>query len=188
MTVERYPRRHFLGAMGALAAVSALPGPAWGYPPVGDGSPLPDITLSWLDGRSFRLAQEVSGKVVLINFWATWCGPCLMELPALDGLHRKLKGNPKVELLAVNVDQGLGMSMLNQFWSRYKLDLPSAYDPAGLASRVFRLSALPMSFVVDVGGDVRYAITGSRNWESEQWVRGLESMAAEDPTAVPTAG
>ncbi len=172
-------RREILTGLSAIGAMAALPRLATAGATVREGAQLPDCKLTWLDGDAFELKQAVQGKVVLINFWATWCGPCLQELPALDSLHRKLAHNKQAEVLAINVDQGLGLSFLRDFWQRYKLELPLAIDLAGRASALFRLSVLPMSYVIARDGTVRYALSGARNWQSDQWVRGLEGMAAE---------
>jgi thiol-disulfide isomerase/thioredoxin len=170
-----------MGAMGALAALSpvALSPVALASGGLREGSTLPDLKLSKLDGGAVSVSDAIRGRVALINFWATWCGPCMQELPALDSLHRKLQDNSDVLVLAVNVDQGLGLSFLSEFWRRYRLELPLYVDAAGRASSVYRLAVLPMTYIVDRGGIVRHALSGSRNWQSEQWVRGLEGMAAE---------
>ncbi len=172
-------RRTLLTGLGALSVVAALPAVPQAKAAVREGGPLPDVKLTWLAGQGFNLSDAVKDKVVLLNFWATWCGPCLQELPALDSLHRKLAAKKDVDVLAINVDQGMGLSFLREFWGRYKLELPLAVDASGRASSTFRLSVLPMSYVVAKDGNVRYALAGARNWQSDQWVRGLESLAAE---------
>jgi len=172
-------RRQLLGSLGALGAVGLLPSMAWAAGGLREGSALPATKLAELDGGAVDLTKVVAGKVALLNFWATWCGPCLQELPALDSLHRKLEDTPDVLVLAINVDQGLGLSFLADFWRRYRLDLPLYVDASGMASRTYRLSVLPMTYIVDRKGIVRHALAGSRNWQSDQWVRGLKSMADE---------
>jgi thiol-disulfide isomerase/thioredoxin len=172
-------RRQVLGSLGAVGAVAALPEIAWASGGLREGATLPDLKLTTLDGSAVPLGDTIRGKVALLNFWATWCGPCLQELPALDGLHRKLSKNPDVKVLAINVDQGLGLSFLSEFWKRYRFDLPLLVDASGRASSTYRLSVLPMTYIVDQKGVVRHALAGARNWGSEQWARGLEGMAAE---------
>lgn len=177
--MKQTTRRQLLGSLGALGALAALPPVAMAASGLREGSDLPDLKLSKLDGGSVSLSGAIRGRVALLNFWATWCGPCMQELPALDALHRKLVANPDVLVLAINVDQGVGLSFLSEFWSRYRLELPLYVDAAGRASSVYRLAVLPMTYIVDRGGIVRHALSGSRNWQSDQWVRGLEGMASE---------
>jgi thiol-disulfide isomerase/thioredoxin len=172
-------RRQVIGSLGALGALAAFPRLAWGSGGLREGSALPDAKLRTVDGKSVGILEAIAGRVALVNFWATWCGPCLQELPALDSLHRKLSSNPDVLVLAVNVDQGLGLSFLAEFWKRYRLDLPLMVDLSGQASSRYRLAVLPMTYIVDREGTIRHALAGSRNWQSDQWVRGLEGMAAE---------
>jgi len=172
-------RRQLLTSMGALGALVALPGPAFASGGLREGSTLPALKLAKLDGGSIDLTEAIRGQVALLNFWATWCGPCLQELPALDSLHRKLAETPGIQVLAINVDQGMGLDFLSQFWKRYRLNLPLYVDSAGRASRIYRLSVLPMTYIVDGTGTIRHALAGSRNWQSDQWVRGLQGLAAE---------
>lgn len=174
-----HTRRSLLTSLGAMGALAALPSAAWAAGGLREGALLPDVKLSKLDGSSVGLASTIKGRVALVNFWATWCGPCMQELPALDALHRKLVANPDVLVMAVNVDQGIGLSFLADFWGRYRLDLPLYVDSAGRASSTYRLAVLPMTYIVDRGGIVRHALAGSRNWQSDQWARGLEGMATE---------
>lgn len=172
-------RREFTTSMLSFGALAALPSVASAGGGLREGSKLPALKVSSPDGGAVSLSSLIEGKVALINFWATWCGPCMQELPALDGLHRKLADKGDILVLAVNVDQGMGLSFLAEFWRRYRFELPLLVDTAGLASQTFRLAVLPMTYIVDRQGVVRYALEGSRNWQSDQWVRGLEGMAAE---------
>jgi thiol-disulfide isomerase/thioredoxin len=172
-------RRQILASLGALSALALTPSMALAAGGLREGSMLPPLRLSTLDGKTVELPGAIKGRVALLNFWATWCGPCIQELPALDSLHRKLADNDGVVVQAINVDQGVGLSFLSDFWLRYQLALPLLVDAAGNASRSYRLSVLPMSYIVDRNGQIRYALQGARNWGSDQWVRGLAGMAAE---------
>lgn len=144
-----------------------------------DGSATPEVELTRLDGTRFSLTKLLEGKAGLLSFWATWCGPCMMELPSLDRLHARLAGEAGIEVLAVNVDQGLDASALAGFWKRQGYTLPVALDASGRAGALFGVSMLPMAFLISNQGKVRYTLPGARSWESEQWVRGLQAMARE---------
>jgi thiol-disulfide isomerase/thioredoxin len=69
---------------------------------------LPDVAIRRVDGSTLRLG-EYRSRVLLINFWASWCGPCMQELPQLESLHRKLRGEAGIALLAVNVEEGVSV-------------------------------------------------------------------------------
>lgn len=172
-------RRHLLSGLGAAVSLAAVSPVAFAAG-LADGSPLPVVELMRLDGSHFQLAKLLDGKVGLLSFWATWCGPCMMELPSLDRLHAKLASEPGIEVLAVNVDQGAGTAVLSSYWKRQGFSLPLALDATGQASTLFGVRMLPMSFLISKQGKVRYSLPGARSWESDQWVRGLQAMARED--------
>ena len=176
-------RRQILSGLSATVATALLPGAAFGYGSLAEGSRLPAVRLSRSDGSGFELSQELAGKVGLISFWALWCGACLSELPSLDRLHQRLAQDPGIRLLAINVDQGVGLGVLRDFWKRGGFKMPLAIDASGSASALFRVSVLPMAFIVAADGTIRYALPGARTWDSEQWARGLQSMVAEGKAA-----
>ena len=94
---------------------------------------------------------EMEGKVVLLNFWATWCRPCVAELPLLDALHDRLEQEEAI-VLAVNVDRHDARA--RAFLRHKLLDLPVVYDPRGEIARDFAPGAMPTSFLVDATGAV----------------------------------
>jgi len=155
-----------------------LPLPAHGRGPLAEGAAVPDLRLQHADGSSFQLSSALDGKVALINFWATWCGPCMQELPALEALYKKTKDTPGLLLLAVNVDEGMRASSVAALWKRYGFQLPVALDASGRAGALFGLSMLPMSYVIGKDKKVRHSVAGARDWSSDQWARGLKAMAA----------
>jgi thiol-disulfide isomerase/thioredoxin len=166
-------RRDFVGL---LAGTLLVPGAALGQGrAVGEGSLVPDVPVRRVDGTIFRLS-ELRKEVLLLNFWATWCGPCMQELPLLESLFKKLERVKGIRMLAVNVDEGVDPAALGQFWKKSGYSLPIACDPAGQAAAAFGLYVLPMSFISDSAGKVRFAISGARDWSSDQWVRGLEAL------------
>lgn len=124
------------------------------------GGPPPSLELRDLDNRAHRLA-DYRGKVVLINFWATWCGPCRDEMPSIQELKRKLAGRPFV-VLAVNLDEP--ETRIRKFLGEVKIDFTVLLDPERRVSKAWDARILPASFVVGPDGRIRYSLIGEINW------------------------
>ncbi len=116
----------------------------------------PDFTLPSLTGPNLRL-QEQRGRVVMINFWATWCGPCRVEMPHLSRLYEKYRGSG-FTVLAVNIDEdpNKAASLANQLGMRF----PVLLDADKKVSRLYDLSTMPSTILVDRDGRVRYVHRG----------------------------
>src|SRR5262245_24632718 len=127
------------------------------------GGPAPSLELTDLDNRVHRLADYRS-KVVLVNFWATWCGPCRDEMPSIQELKRKLAGRPFV-VLAVNLDEP--ESRIRKFLTEVKVDFPVLLDPERKVAKAWSARILPASFVIGAGGRIRYSLVGEINWGDE---------------------
>ena len=124
-------------------------------PVVGVGQRVPDIRLKDLKGVERRLA-EWSGRTLVVNFWATWCAPCVEEMPALARLRAKLAARG-FEVLAVN--QGEMPARVSAFVDRAGLDLAVVLDRDKAVSKAWQVRALPTTFVVDASGRIRlYAV------------------------------
>jgi thiol-disulfide isomerase/thioredoxin len=124
------------------------------------GGPTPSLELRDLDNRLHRLA-DYRGKVVLVNFWATWCGPCRDEMPSIQELKRKLAGRPFV-VLAVNLDEP--ESRVRKFLKEVRVDFTVLLDPERKVSKVWDARILPASFIVGADGRIRYSLIGEINW------------------------
>ncbi len=120
------------------------------------GFAAPNFTLTSTQGESFTLA-ELKGKVVLVNFWATWCPPCRAEMPALDAAYRAHKDAGFVVLA---VDQMESADIVNAFGAKYNLSFPLLLDGDGAINRQYLVSALPTSFFVDRRGVIRDMMIG----------------------------
>jgi len=116
----------------------------------------PDFTLRTLGGPNLRL-QELRGKVVLINFWATWCGPCQQEMPKLNALYEKYHAAGFV-LLGVNVDEDVKHA--SDVATRLGLKFPVLLDTEKSISTLYDLSTMPSTVIVDRDGKVRYLHRG----------------------------
>ncbi len=133
-------------------------------PPV----PAPLEVFQDLEGAPVRLA-DFKGGVVLLNFWATWCAPCIREMPALDRLQSILAGEG-LKVLAVSIDRG-GPKVVPPFAEKLGLKNLALYlDPKSKLARAFGIAGLPMTFLIDAKGQVVRALAGPAEWDSREAV------------------
>lgn len=136
------------------------------------GAPAPDFALKNSAGKNLRLS-ELRGEVVLLNFWATWCGPCRQELPHLDKIHGQYR-NAGLTVLAINIDNDRvnAEAMLQKLGVR----VPTLYDADKRVSKLYEVDAMPATVIIDRDGRVRYVHRGYRvgfEQKYEQQVREL---------------
>ena len=132
----------------------------------------PDFTLRSVGGANLRL-QEQRGQVVLVNFWATWCGPCRQEMPHLNRLYDKYRSSGFV-LLGVNIDDDPRAAA--DLATKLGLHFPVLLDTDKKVSRVYDMSAMPATLLIDRDGRVRHIHRGYRDGVErtyEEQVRGL---------------
>ena len=137
------------------------------------GEPAPNFQLPDLKGHLVTLS-DVRGKVVLLNFWATWCGPCRVEMPAMEQLYRTFV-RKDLEILAVSTD-AQGVAVTRPFQEEYHLTFPILHDADYRVGLMYGARSLPMTFMVDRQGVVRHQIFGARDWgtsEAQQLVQML---------------
>ena len=115
------------------------------------GSTLPEYSATWLDGSKFDLAGRRE-KVVLLNVWATWCGPCVYEIPELQALHERF-GPRGFEVIGVSVDEG-DVEGVRQFVADKKVTYPIALDPQGRLADMLQTSVLPTTVLLDRKGTI----------------------------------
>lgn len=137
-----------------------------------DGDRTPPLELKDLSGRMHRLA-DYRGKVVLINFWATWCEPCRDEMPAMQALKSRLGGKP-FEVLAVNVAES--EVRVEDFLRKMALDFTVLHDRDSAVMKAWRVKALPASFVVGPNGRIHYSFTGDFEWADDKVVKALTDL------------
>ena len=130
------------------------------------GGATPPLVLNDLAGKPHRLA-DYRGRIVLVNFWATWCEPCREEMPAMQRLEKRFAGRP-FTILAVNV--GEGEARIQEFLERSALQLTVLRDHSSVAMKAWRARGLPASYVVGGDGRVRYSHTGELNWDDERLI------------------
>jgi thiol-disulfide isomerase/thioredoxin len=141
----------------------------------------PVLALKGLDGRSHALG-DYRGRVVLLNFWATWCEPCREEMPSIRTLRETLAGLP-FDVLVVN--HGESPARVHDFLAKERLDLVALLDPNKEAARAWRVRVLPGSFLVDREGRVRYSVIGEFDWAS---TAALEAVRALLPATTTSGG
>ncbi len=115
------------------------------------GKPAADFSLPDAAQKTVRLG-ELRGKVVLLDFWASWCEPCLRELPELEKLHRQLEKRGVV-VIGVNIDRERRNA--SELITRFKLTFPNLFDPAGKTVELYDPPKMPTSYVIDAQGNVR---------------------------------
>ncbi len=128
---------------------------------VASGDRAPEFRLRTIDGGSVSLA-DLRGKVVMVHFWATWCPPCVEEIPTLDRLNHSLAGKDFL-MLAVNEDEG-GAEAVSSFIQQNRLNIPVLMDPGSEVARLYGTYKLPETYIVDRLGVVRYKAIGPRDW------------------------
>ena len=144
--------------------------------PFAAGEPAPDLRFSDLEGHEVALGS-FRGHVVVLNIWATWCAPCLAELPSLDRLHRALSRDGLV-VLAVSVDErGTDVA---RFAKERGLTLRVLRDPGGSASaRALQVEAQPTTFVIDASGRLRERYLGVADWDLPEALDHFRDLMSE---------
>jgi len=159
-------------AMGLALALGATLASAV---PVAPSTTAPDFTLRTMDGKNVRL-QELRGRVVLVNFWATWCGPCRQEMPHLNKLFDKYQSSGFV-MLGVNIDDdpANAIGVANKLGMRF----PVLLDTDKKVSRLYDLNTMPSTVVIDRDGKVRYVHRGYRDGYELNYDKQIRELVKE---------
>ena len=142
-----------------------------------EATPVPEIEFTDLDGGTHRLA-DWKGKVVLLNFWATWCAPCREEMPSLDALQ-KAKGGEAFEVLTVASGRNTEAAINRFFQESGVTDLPTLTDPQMALARAFGVMAMPVTILIDAEGNEVARMTGDADWSSPAALALVDQMLAE---------
>ena len=148
-----------------------------GVTPIARIAPPVDLSLEDLSGRTWRLS-DLKGKVIFINFWASWCGACVLEMPAMQGLHEHLKDRDFV-MLAVDLQEPPGQ--VKRFLDIYKLTFTALLDKDGEVSRSFGIRSIPTTFIIDKDGAMIGKALGPRDWNHSDSRALFEHLMAEEP-------
>ena len=141
--------------------------------------PAPAISFVDLAGNTVSLS-EFTGKIVLVNLWATWCEPCLREMPSLERMQSRL--GDKITVVAVSEDRG-GSKTVEPFIDKLGLKSIKTYlDPKSAAERAFKVQGLPTSFLIDRKGRILGRVEGAAEWDSPELLEVLKSFLSGDET------
>ena len=132
---------------------------------IGEGIPAPNFTFPGLDGKNTSLS-DYKGKVVLVNIWATWCPPCVYEMPSMQKLYNEFNGK-NFEILAVSIDAA-GIDAAAPFMKKHKLSFPALMDPKGTIKSMYGVTGIPESFIIDKQGVLVGKIIGPIDWATQE--------------------
>ncbi|MEZ5596330.1 MAG: TlpA disulfide reductase family protein [Pseudomonadales bacterium] len=135
----------------------------------------PDFTLKSLDGSNVRL-EDLRGQVVLINFWATWCGPCRQEMPVLDRLYKRYQ-DTGFTIVGVNVEGEAAPAQA--LATKTGVTFPILLDDAQKVSKLYDLKAMPSTVVVDRDGNMRFLHRGYKPGDEERYVAVVRELIRE---------
>lgn len=138
-----------------------------------ENKPAPNISVISLDDTQLNL-DSLKGKVVLLNFWATWCPPCREEIPSMMKLNSFMAGKP-FKMVCVSVDEG-GKKAVTEFFKNTGFSLPAYVDPTGQAPATYGLTGVPETFVIDKKGIIVKKVIGGLDWASPEVIAFLEGL------------
>jgi len=140
-----------------------------------EGQLAPDFALKSSTGENLRLS-EFRGDVVMINFWATWCGPCRQEMPLLDELYARYQ-RVGFSLLGVNIDDDSGRAM--DMIEELGVNFPVLFDARKEVSKLYEVEAMPVTVIVDRTGTVRYIHHGYKPGYEDKYLDQIRSLLRE---------
>lgn len=135
----------------------------------------PPLSLSDLNGIRRQLGNY-HGKVVLVNFWASWCPPCIEEIPSMQRLYKKMRNRP-FEILAVNV--GEKKSVIRKFKKQLGFEFPVLLDKKGTVYKEWKVYVYPSNFLLDTKGRLRFGTPGGVEWDGPEAIAAINSLLEE---------
>ena len=140
-----------------------------------DATPAPDFTLKTRDGSNIRLAEQ-KGQVVMLNFWASWCGPCRKEMPLLEKIQQKY-ARLGFQLIGMNVDEDSAAA--ERFLQDISISFPVALDNTGKVSKQYNVSAMPTTVMIDRNGNIRNIHKGYKDGDEKQYEKMIKNLIRE---------
>ena len=132
--------------------------------PVRIGDYAPDFSIKDMSGDIYKLSQK-RGKVIFINFWATWCKPCLDEMPSIEEMFRMFK-NDNIEVIGISIDKH-GKDVVKSFIERFDISFPILLDLTEEVGLEYGITGVPETFIVDEKGIIVEKVIGPRDWMNE---------------------
>jgi peroxiredoxin len=152
-----------------------------GIQSIRDKKKAPDFCLDGLNGGKVQL-NALRGKIVFLNFWATWCGPCKEEMPSMEALYQHYKERDFL-FLTISVDYG-GPEPVRKFIEKHRYRFPVLFDPEGKTLDLFEISKIPATFIIDKKGKMIGRVMGPRNWSSPEVFSLIDQMLNERQSRV----
>lgn len=140
-----------------------------------DAGPAKDFTLKSRDGGNMRLSEE-RGNIVIVNFWASWCGPCREELPAFEEMYQDY-ADLGVQILGVNVDDDPKKADI--LLDDIDISFPVLYDTKGEVSQLYDVSAMPTTVLIDRDGNARLVHKGYKTGDEKKYVKAIKMLLRE---------
>jgi thiol-disulfide isomerase/thioredoxin len=149
-----------------------------GLPVLRKKVPVVDFTVPLAEMVPLAAVQKqnlkaLEGKVIFLNFWATWCGPCRQEMPSMEILYQRFK-DQGLEILAVNFQEG--QKDVAAFMKNYKLSFPAALDSSGQVGGIYGIEAFPTTYIIDRDGYIISRVVGSLNWNTPKLLVAFETL------------
>jgi peroxiredoxin len=159
--------------LAAIIATAALALPALAADPT--GGPAPQFTLGSKAGPSVSLAQY-KGQVVMLNFWASWCGPCRQEMPLLESIYKKYRPMG-FTLIGVNVEPDSNAA--NEWLKQTPVSFPILYDKESKVSKMYDVAGMPSTVIIDRTGKVRMLHRGYKPGDENEYLDSIRSLVRE---------
>lgn len=140
----------------------------------------PDFTLSTVDGKQVSL-QAYRGKVVFLNFWATWCIPCREEMPALERLHQMYQRSQNFAVISIDYKESA--EQVKAFFQQHALSFPALLDQSGSVSRDYLVSGMPTTYLIGRDGMLLARGVGGRDWTRVEALDLINALVKPDPEA-----
>jgi cytochrome c biogenesis protein CcmG, thiol:disulfide interchange protein DsbE len=158
--------------LGGLTASSVIIWDATRDRTIGAGDQAPEFSVVTEEGKTLT-RSDFGGKVLVLNFWASWCGPCRDETPSMELFHRQLKDRGVV-LLGISVDKN--PANYKAFLKRFGVTFPTAHDPAMKVSDTYATYRYPESYIINSKGQVLEKIVGRKNWTDPKFIESIEGL------------
>lgn len=153
----------------ACLSLALVAGCNRGAHPAQVGRKAPDFTVS--DGTNTIQLSSYRGKIVLLNFWASWCGPCIQETPGLEQLHHD---QPELKILGVSVDTDA--DSYQRFLKHFRVDIPTVMDPDEKVAKLYHTDGWPETYIIDRKGIIRRKVVGDPDWSNPEMRAFLKSL------------
>lgn len=180
------PMRKLVIILSAVTILALAFGVVWmqsaKYEPLTVGMAAPDFTLPDLAGKPQRLS-DYRGKVVFLNFWATWCKPCKEEMPSMQLLWDDLKKGEFV-ILAISMDRVTTQNDIPPFIESMKLTFPILTDSWGQTDGRYKLMGVPETYIIDQNGILREKVIGPRDWSRPESLETIAQLLQKQPKSV----